>query len=171
MYQQVQKISVLTNTSGFDCGDDDLNDFLKTDALRDSNNWISSTFVLECDAKVIGFFTIAWDTIQSGKINESDQVENYPYAKYSAIKLARLGVDKAWQRKGVGTELMISFYKIAKLSTHYGGGRYITVDAKKTAVEFYRKFSFHAVNSKRNDETVPMYLDFYSFVNNAVNNR
>ena len=108
MNQRFQKISVLTDTSDFDCGDDDLNDFLKTDALRDSNNWISSTFVLEINEKVIGFFTIAWDTIQTNKICESDQVENYPYAKYSAIKLARLGVDKAWQRKGIGTELMIS---------------------------------------------------------------
>ena len=148
MNQRFQKISVLTDTSDFDCGDDDLNDFLKTDALRDSNNWISSTFVLEINEKVIGFFTIAWDTIQTNKICESDQVENYPYAKYSAIKLARLGVDKAWQRKGIGTELTISFYEIAKLSTHYGGGRYITVDAKKQLLIFTGNLVFMQLTQK-----------------------
>lgn len=148
------------NVSDFDCGDNDLNEFLKYDALNNQNGWLSATHVL-CDGeKIIGFFTLVADTLQKDKIAEADRVDEYSYPKYSCIKLARLAVDKAYQGCGVGTELMIYAFAVGRKIVLYEGGKFFTVDAKNTAVGFYKKIGFVPVRSQKAAETVSMYADF-----------
>lgn len=117
---QLTSISENTETAEFDCGDDDLNDFLHNNAINSANKWVSATHVLYNENHLAGFLTTAWDSLQNDKVSDNDRLHNYSYAKYPAIKLARLGVDITCQTHGVETELMISFFKIAKLAVNYG---------------------------------------------------
>ena len=147
----------LTN---FDCGDDDLNDFLKNDAWDNQNKWLSATRILHNNEQVIGYFTLIADTINRERLDDHDRVAGYTYLKYSCIKLARLAVDKQYQNRGIGKELMVYVFAIARKIVNYEGGKFLTVDAKNSAVSFYRKFGFVPVKSNTNAETISMYADF-----------
>jgi len=160
-YNLVQ-LSSKTKVSDFDCGNQDLNEFIQEDALKNQNIWLSVTMTLEGDdGSLLGFYTITPDTLHKGRIDITDKIAEYPYQKYPAIKLARLAVDKRYQGKGIGDRLMKEFFMHAWKFAMQGGGRFITVDAKNTAVSFYKLYDFRAVSSHENEEIVPMYLDFY----------
>lgn len=133
----------------FDCGDADLNEYLQNDAKENQKNWLSATRILYDNNKIIGYFTLIADTLNRERVNETDRVEGYIYSKYSCIKLARLAVDKRYQNQGIGKELMIYVFAIARKIVNYEGGKSLTVDAKNSAVDFYRKFGFVPVRSQK----------------------
>lgn len=147
----------------FDCGDDDLNDYLKNDALKNQKSWLSVTRLMYSGEQLIGFYTVVPDTLHRGRIELSDKIADYPYQKYPAIKLARFAVDKKYQHQGFGKELMGDFFETARDAVWIEGGRFITVDAKSGAVGFYSSYGFHPVASASRDDIVPMYLDFFKF--------
>lgn len=153
-------LSDADNLTDFDCGDADLNEFLQNDAKENQKNWLSATRILYDNNKIIGYFTLIADTLNRERVNEPDRVEGYTYSKYSCIKLARLAVDKRYQNQGIGKELMIYVFAIARKIVNYEGGKFLTVDAKNSAVDFYRKFGFVPVRSQKNADTIPMYADF-----------
>jgi len=76
------------NLSSFDCGNADLNDFLKNDALKNQKERFSVTRLLFSDGHLVGFFSTTPDTLHKGRVNLSDKIPEYPYEKYPAIKLA-----------------------------------------------------------------------------------
>jgi len=145
--------------SSFDCGNADLNDFLKSDSLKNQEERFSVTRLIIADGNLAGFYSMTPDTLHKGRVDISDKIPNYPYEKYPAIKLARLAVDRNYQHKGIGRELLISFFSIANNVSKITGGRYLTVDSKREACEFYERFGFKPVMSKKYDDILPMYLD------------
>ena len=112
------------------------------------------------DGCVLGFYTITPDTLHKGRIDLSDKLTDYPYQKYPAIKLARLAVDKNYQGKGFGKLLMTEFFMHALKMAKQEGGRFITVDAKNSALGFYQKYGFKSVGTQQSEEIIPLYLDF-----------
>lgn len=160
----LRDISNETDTSSFDCGDDDLNDFLQSDALQNQEDWLSRTHILYSTENLpVGYFTITLDTLHKGRLALSDKIADYPYQKYPAVKLARLAVDRRFQNRGIGKLLMKHFFIAAYTLMKEGGGRFITVDAKNSALGFYQRFGFRAVPSQKNNEIVSMYLDFRKY--------
>ena len=148
------------NISKFISTSDDLNDFLKTDALPDQKNLISKTHVCMYKNHVVGFITLLADTIQVKSIDEVDCVEGYGYKKYPAIKLARLAVDKKFEKRGIGSFLLlVSIGKAISICDSIGC-RYITVDSKKEAIRFYEKYEFTMLNGHRDSsDFLPMYFN------------
>ena len=125
---------------------------------------MSVTCLILQDGRIVGFFTVTPDTLHKGRVNLSDKLSDYPYEKYPAIKLARLAVDKRYQRQGIGKELLLSYFRIANLISLKLGGRYLTVDAKSTALSFYEHFGFKPVLSKKMEDIIPMYLDIHDII-------
>lgn len=155
----ITRLSAETNLTGFDCGDEDLNNFLFEDALKNQRDLISVTKIMQKNEAVIGYYTLVPDTLERGKISLSDKIEGYQYHKYPTHKLARLAIDKNYQNMGYGGRLLGEFFKDVWLLIAAEGGRFITVDARFEAVEFYKHYGFCAVKSAKDNETVPMYLD------------
>ena len=155
----IYRISPEMNLTGFDCGDEDLNDFLFEDAEKNQHELISVTKLMFHESSLIGYYTLVPDTLEQGKVSLSDKVPQYPYRKYPTHKLARLAVDKMYQHKGYGGKLLGEFFKDVWLLIAAEGGRFITVDAKYDAVNFYKHYGFCVVESARSNETIPMYLD------------
>ena len=77
---------------------------------------------------MIGFFTLTTDTITAKAVSKSDGFNNYKYAKYPAIKIARLAVDKRCERRRVGTHRLFAEIGIALSISEYVVCLYITVD-------------------------------------------
>ncbi|HJJ28634.1 MAG TPA: GNAT family N-acetyltransferase [Methanocorpusculum sp.] len=157
------RLSRKYDVSQFDCGIEDLNDFLKNDACKNQDDWISKTWLLYEGNQLLGYFTLIADTLHKGNIFLNDKIADYPYVKYPCIKLARLAVDSRFQHRGIGTELIIRFFEKAREVVECEGGRFITVDAKASACGFYEGFGFVQALSRRSEEIIPMYMDFYKY--------
>ena len=142
----------------FDCGDNDLNEFILKDAIVNINANLNTIFLCKYKEKIIAYFALSADSI---KIDETLEVK-YPY--YPAIKIGRLAVDKKYQKKNVGRILIewIIIY-INKIRQEIGI-RLISIDAYPNAINFYKKNLFNCIESKysKKKNTIPMYIDLKS---------
>jgi len=145
--QVIQEISKQHDRKQFDCGQPDLNRFLAQTARQQSNKLIARTYVLVDDEspKIIqGFYTLTFFPV--------DAPEDSPlYNKYgkqlSALKLARLAVDKAHQGNGYGNDLLIDAFCRASMAYRAAPIIGLFVDAKDTqAKDFYQPYGFSQVN-------------------------
>ena len=81
------------DVSSFLCSDDDLNDFLKSDATKSQDELISITYLCLWQTRILGYLTLVTDTIEVKLIERADGVDSFPYARYPAVKIARLAVE------------------------------------------------------------------------------
>lgn len=132
------------NTIDFDCGDKDLNEFIKKDALKQKKEGWNTTYVateIGCK-KVIGFFALSQDSITIS--SETKRKFGNEYTSIPAIKIGRFAVDKKYQNKGIGQYILkyaIGF--IIQNICPLIGGIYITLDAYSNKSEWYKKhFNF-----------------------------
>jgi len=146
----------------FDCGDDDLNEFLKKDALTYLDGKIAVTYLFLYEGNLAGFFCLSNASIP---LEEEDREKLWdlgkPQGSYPAIKIGRLGVRKDQGRKGFGT-IILKWVIVQALSySNVVGCRFITVDAynKEIPLKFYENSSFKTLTKTRNKRNVMMYLD------------
>ena len=148
----------------FSCGNKDLDNFLKKFALRNDQNGYGKTFILEDKNEIIGFFTLCSSSIRFEELplKQSVSLPKYPVP---CIRIARLAVNKIYQGKGYGRELLKqAFLRILSASSTIGI-RLIVVDAKETSASFYEKYGFERLNS--NGMTYYLLLDtLISAINN-----
>lgn len=154
----IRRLNHRSNLSSFCCKDNDLNDFIKNDALIGQSNMTSRTYLCYLDGTVVGFATLAAATIEV-KYVEGLPIEGYNPKTYPCIKLARFAVDKYHEGKGIGPYLlkwvMGKFYQIS----YHIGCRYLVVDSKRSSMWFYEKHEFILVE-KTKDKLHPLfYLD------------
>ena len=80
-------------------------------------------------------------------------------SSYPPIKVGRLAVSSKAQCSGLGREIL-AFLKAWYYNDPRAGCRFITVDALRTAEEFYGKCRFKPlVEAKPEDETILMFYD------------
>lgn len=132
--------------SEFDCGDDDLNDFLKNDALKQQKSRLNVTKLILYDRKIIGYVSLLTDTlvlknIQDEKIqlNIKNQLEIKSKNKnISAVKIGRLTLDEKYSGKGLGSHILRNILTNLKIiSEKEIGFRFIIVEGYAKAFNFY----------------------------------
>ena len=147
--------------SRFDCGDEDLNDFLRNDALPESLKYFSSTHLAIYHGEVIGFFTLVTDTIHLKQQMRDTLSIDYPYGRQiPAIKIARLARSLKYRGYGVGKLLMKKIIHIAYETSANIAFRILSVDAKNTdeAFRLYYESGFMQGQTRPDHETA-FYLD------------
>jgi len=148
--------------SGFDCGNEDLNDFFNHDAILYRNQMLSRTYFLrqESTGKVVCAFSFSASSIKTSDLpgSRSKKVkEHIPREKsmksYPAILIGRLGVSKEFNGQGVGSQLMniIKDFCYANFTDFV---RFLLVDAynEKAVIGFYQKNDFTTVFSTEEQE-------------------
>jgi GNAT superfamily N-acetyltransferase len=147
----------------FCCGDCDLDDFIKKDALGHKQELIAETYVLK-EATVdfpVAFISFCNDSIPLSKLRrKSKDVLRIRYENLPAVKIARLGVAQEFQDKNIGT-FMINMAKEFFLTDNRTGCRFLTVDAynNERVINFYTKNDFKSLKVTETTGTVIMYLD------------
>ena len=167
------KFDLLSNEhdlSEFDCGDFDINEFLKEDAMNYQNEKMANTYVFHEDNKVIAFFSILNDCLHDkgfesnvwNKFHRKRKIPNNKRTKqYPAIKIGRLGVTKNYQGTGIAYELM-DFIKGFSLIEHKPACRLLLLDAynKVLQINYYERNGFVFLSdSNTKDRTRLMYYD------------
>jgi GNAT superfamily N-acetyltransferase len=135
--------------SNFDCGDDDLNDFLKNDAAKFQSDHLSHTRVVFLNDALVAYLTLLADCIilQTGekkKILKEARAYHQSVYTFPAVKIARIGIQKEFQWSGVGTQLLIyTIGLVVRMNRELNiACRFITVDAYPRSVSWYEKKNF-----------------------------
>lgn len=92
--------------SEFDCDSDDLNNFLKNDALTQQKNKLNLTKLILCDDDdaIVGYVSLLSDTIPLKDIRDEDTKQEIKdqlsitsrKRKLPAIKIGRFAIDKKY---------------------------------------------------------------------------
>ncbi len=142
----------------FDCGDQDLNEFLKDDALKHQRERIAATYLCFYEGKVVGYFSWLTDAIEiKGRDKRVFKEIGMNYRTYPGIKLGRLAISKGYAKSGIGSYLVRIMVKNAINFSDVIGCRFMTVDAYSGAKIFYEKLNFKVHSEK--DGVAFMYPD------------
>jgi GNAT superfamily N-acetyltransferase len=159
------KIIKLTDSCAikpFDCGVQDLNEFLLYDAKIYLKYLSSTTYIVESEKKTIAYYSLLNDVLNidphtdnefedeiSAIIADKDYaflLEMKETSIYPAVKIGRLAIDTEYQRSGYGTEIL-QLIIMSFLYDNRTGCQFITVDAlnNKDTLRFYEKNGFSFV--------------------------
>lgn len=152
----------LGNLASFDCGDEEINRFLRDEAFREQELGFNTTILLYYGGELAAFVSTLADSIL---LHENEKDESTPYASVPAIKIGRLGTDKRFQGLGLGAFLVkYVFGQAIEVSENYCGVRMVTLDAYPNRVSYYESLGFvrnqHSRYSKRT-KNVSMRYDIY----------
>ena len=126
----------------FDCGQEDLNRWLKKFALQNQNSNAATTYVGLVGGTVVGYFSLA-----VGSVEYADAPERLKHGlaqhPVPIMLLARLAVHKDWQRKGVGRDLLKTAVLKMEQAADIAGIRALEAHAKDDqAKHYYEQFDF-----------------------------
>lgn len=139
-----EKLSKKHDLSNFSCGVDDLDEFLKEDALKQQEKNLSVTYLAIHKTQILGYVSILADKVECKKIGKKGIYSDYP-----AIKIGRLSVDKHYHNLGIGSEILISICEMIKELSKDVGISFITIDAYCSARKFYLNNSFEQMKIKK----------------------
>lgn len=140
--------------STFDCGNELLNAYLLKYAVQDDKRNVSRTYVYVEDKIIVGFVTLCAAQIELEEMpNDFSKLPKYPIP---AIKIARLAIDKNYQKSGYGKELLrFALIRVASISKEIGI-KVIVVDAKEEAKTFYEHYGFVPLKTRKNTYVLPI---------------
>ena len=171
---QLRRLGADDVVKRFDCGDEDLNDFILTDAPLYYRVRLATSYVLEdkTTGDVIGYFSLAHDRISLTDFPSNSAYNRFRkqffaqgkmFKSYPALKICRLATDKRYRGSGIGAMLVnmiIASYK----NENRAGCRFITVDAYAAALDFYFKLGFLPLSKEdEGADTRLLYFDLESF--------
>jgi GNAT superfamily N-acetyltransferase len=143
--------------AAFSCGREELDDFLRTKAVKHQAQRVSRTFVLVDDAeprRILGYYSLSNSQIAREDITP-DEAKALPRHPIPGVMLARLAIAAAEQGKSYGTWLLMDALKRTALISQDSGVYALVVDAiDETAKRFYLRFGFIPIT----DRPMTLYL-------------
>ena len=152
---KIEKLSKGHKRSIFDCGNDELNNYLKTRAAQDVKHNVATVFVAADEAgNIAGFYTLCATSIHR-EIFPSDTERRLPkYRAVPAILLGRLAVALDYQGAGLGGRLLLNvFSRCRNINVAWA---FLVTDAKDAlARAFYSHFGFFSLQDDVNHLCLP----------------
>ena len=168
----INRLAEGETVKSFDCGDDDLNDFIVNECALYRTEKLSVTYVLETEddtnhESILAFFSLSNDRISVSDFNSKTRYNRFSkrfnnrkrLKSYPAVKIGRFGVSQVHKGEAIGT-LLLDFIKSFFIEDSKTGCRFITVDAYAAAIPFYLKNGFVPLNDDDKDDTTRLlYFD------------
>ncbi|CAH1073311.1 GNAT family N-acetyltransferase [Candidatus Nitrotoga sp. 1052] len=141
----IRPLDAFINAADFQCGSEPLNDYIRRYASQDVRRNISRVFIAtpENDPRQLsGFFTLSAGSVSCSSLPAS-LARKLPHYPVPVALIGRLGVDKKFQGKGLGSILLAdACQKVSQASTVLAVAG-IIIDAKDDdAISFYKHFGF-----------------------------
>lgn len=153
MQADVEALSRKHDRSVFDCGNHDLNAFLRQFAGQNEDRGLSRTFVMtEAGQSQV----IAYHCISSGAVSFEEMPERrLPRYPIPVVHLGRLAVDLRYQGQRLGEFLLMDAFRRARHVSEQVGVYAVEVRAiDEAARQFYLKYGF----TELKDDRLHMYL-------------
>ena len=130
----------------FDCGRQELNDWLRQVARQHQDKGLSKTFVAirdEAPTVVCGYYALTLAELENQHLPEARR-KKLP-RRIPGVRLGRLAIDRQYQGKGLGALLLFDALTRARRIYTEAGGIGLFVDALDAqAAGYYRCFGFEA---------------------------
>jgi len=138
----------------FDCGDADLNDYLKRKLNQQMKRGVTVGYVLAtAEGRIAGYVTLSAGELPIGVIPDG---HHFPLTlPLPTTLIGRLAVDKEFQGRGLGGDLLIHALKMAVRTAERVASAVVEVDtASDEARSFYEHFGFRRLP----DDQLHLYL-------------
>lgn len=157
---------VISQGVSFSCDNTDLDDFFLKDAPLYRAQLLGKTYCFRLDSnpkEIVCAFTLANDSIRVDTLPNSraKKVEKHiPHAKslrrYPALLIGRLGVNKKYQGKGIGSSLLSFICSWFIEDENKTGCRFLIVDAynNPNTLNFYEQNGFNYLFSTEEQEAI-----------------
>jgi GNAT superfamily N-acetyltransferase len=133
---QIQSLNSGHDRRHFDCGQPELNRWLREMAGQQGKKHFNRTFVLtneDAPATVLGFYTLSASEAPGAFFRH---LGNFP-ERIPVVRLGRFAVQKSQQGQGFGKHLLFNaLQRVADTSLHIGIAA-IVIDAKEEQADFY----------------------------------
>jgi len=131
-----EPISKKHDREAFDWGDEALNEFLRRYARKSHERGGAKTFLAIEDAgskAILGFYSLSPASVE---YTRTPEVIRQGLARYDVpgFRLARLAVDRRWQGRGIGGQLLLAAGRRCLLAAAEVGGVVLVIDAKNERV-------------------------------------
>lgn len=139
---RIEKLSRRHAVEAFDCGEPGLNRYLNRFAAANQAANAAQTYVGLADDLVIGFHTLVVSEVRCEDAPDrlSKGLARHPLP---LMLLARLGVHRDWQGRGIGAGLLKDAMRRTVQAADIAGIRALAVHAKDEAARsFYHRFDF-----------------------------
>ena len=150
----------IVNLANFNCGDDVMNEFIKTEAFDEQELGLNTTILLYYEGSLAAFCSICTDSI---KLAHSEK-EDFPYATIPVIKIARLGRDIKFSDFGFGRYMIeVVIGTALEINESDCGVRMLTLDAYPGRVGYYEYLGFEINQHKeyKKRENISMRYDIF----------
>jgi len=153
--------------AAFECGDDDLNGFLRDDALRLQQRNTVRTYLALYDGDLVGFISLMVDAVVlETKERKTLRLNHADHPVLPALKIARLATAKSFREANIGLGTMLMRFAVARgyEIADAAGCRLLTLDAYPDAISFYERLGFLRNNAKpyREREHPSMRFDLFA---------
>lgn len=144
--------------TGFSCGIDPLDRYLKTQASQDAKRGVAAPFaVVTLDNDVIGYYTLSAFSIELAVLPPAQAKKLPKYPTVPATLLGRLAVDQNHRGLGVGELLLMDALSRSYRATSEIASYAVVVDAKNdAAIAFYHRYDFIQFPDRPNRLFLPM---------------
>lgn len=129
----------------FDCGDDEINRFLREKALQDHERDLSRTMVLSTDEEIPVKPVIGYHTLVMAQVRQEEVPNDRPKIKrpIPVILLGQIGVDRKFAGRGFGDLLLTDAQARCDEISRKVGIRALMLDARSERLaEWYAKHDF-----------------------------
>jgi len=130
-----EPISKRHDREAFDCGEEALNEFLRRYARKSHERGGAKTFLAlsDADKSVPGFYSLSPASVDYARTPE---IIRRGLARHDVpgFRLARLAVDRRFQGKGLGGQLLLAAGRRCLLAAAEVGGVVLVIDAKNERV-------------------------------------
>jgi GNAT superfamily N-acetyltransferase len=141
-YEPIRKLTPSDAVQSFDCGDVALNSFLHRFALVSQQSNSAQTYVCGYGGSVVGFYSLAVGSVDPAAAAPR-VIKGVPRHPVPVMILARLAVDVAHQRVGLGRALLKDTLRRTAQAADIAGIRALLVHAKdERARNWYLSFDF-----------------------------
>ena len=166
-YDSVRKLDASDRVAGFDCGQQELDQYLQRFALGNQKANSANTYVVCCAGDVVGFYSLAVGSVAPSAAAPR-VIKGLPQHPVPVMLLARLAVDRTHQGAGLGRALLKDALIRTARAADIAGIRALLVHAKDEDVRnWYLQWEFEP------SATDPLHLyllmkDLKAMVSNAA---
>jgi len=135
-----ESISKTHDRSAFDCGDADLNEYLRRYARQNHESGGAKTFLAVAGNEILGFYSLSPASVAYA---HTPELLRRGLGKYDlpAFRLSRLTVDRRVQGLGLGGQLLIAAGRRCLRVAAEVGGIALLIDAKnERAADWYMSY-------------------------------
>lgn len=150
----IEPISKRHNTKLFNCGEADLNTFLRQFARKNDINDIGRTYVAvrPDESDVLGYYTISSGTVKFSQLPPNLKLPRYPVP---TAHIGKLATDLSVQGQGLGEALLFDALETAEAVSKKIGIKIVELIAlTEKAKTFYLRYGFEELS----DDPLRLYM-------------